>query len=139
MKKFSITNESIAIKHLLVALEDPACGAVSTFEGRVRKHNKKREVIGLHYESYETLCLKEGQQIVNEALDHFEITNALCVHRIGALEIGDLAIWIGVSAPHRDASFKACRYIIDEVKIRLPIWKKELYVDGDSGWLEGAG
>jgi molybdopterin synthase catalytic subunit len=55
------------------------------------------------------------------------------------LEIGDLAIWIGVSAPHRDASFKACRYIIDEVKIRLPIWKKELYVDGDSGWLEGAG
>ena len=139
MKKFSITQESIAIKHLLVALEDHVCGAVSTFEGRVRKHNLEREVIGLHYESYETLCLKEGKQIVDEAINHFEITNALCVHRIGVLEIGDLAIWIGVSAPHRDASFKACRYIIDEVKIRLPIWKKELYVDGDSGWLEGAG
>jgi molybdopterin synthase catalytic subunit len=77
--------------------------------------------------------------VFDVAINHFEITNALCVHRIGALEIGDLAVWIGVSAPHRDASFKACRYIIDEVKIRLPIWKKELYVDGDSGWLEGAG
>jgi molybdopterin synthase catalytic subunit len=83
--------------------------------------------------------LKEGQQIVNEAINHFEITNALCVHRIGALEIGDLAIWIGVSAPHRDASFKACRYIIDELKLDYQFGRKNSYVDGDSGWLEGAG
>ena len=76
---------------------------------------------------------------MNEALKQFEIVNALCLHRIGELNIGDLAVWVGVSSGHRDAAFKACRYIIDEIKTRVPIWKKEIYVDGDSGWLEGAG
>ena len=58
-----------------------------------------------------------------------------CVHRVGLLELGECAVWIGVASPHRDEAFKACRYIIDEIKVRLPIWKKEHYVNGDSGWV----
>jgi molybdopterin synthase catalytic subunit len=61
--------------------------------------------------------------------------HAACVHRVGDLRVGELAVWVGVSAPHRDEAFRACRYIIDEVKHRVPIWKKEHYVNGDSGWV----
>ena len=66
---------------------------------------------------------------------NFRFCEARCVHRTGLLEIGDLAVWVGVASAHRDEAFKACRYIIDELKVRLPIWKKEHYVDGDSGWV----
>ena len=73
------------------------------------------------------------------AADHLgpaqPVASALCAHRVGALAIGDLAVWVGVSSAHRDAAFQASRFIIDEIKHRLPIWKKEYYVDGDSGWV----
>tara|TARA_B100001146_G_C16184847_1_gene436319 strand:+ start:577 stop:996 length:420 start_codon:yes stop_codon:yes gene_type:complete len=139
MKSFSITSEPILSSELIIRLEDPDCGAITTFSGIVRNHNINRDVIQLHYQSYTTLAVKEGNTILGEALKQFEVVNALCVHRIGELNIGDTAVWVGVSAEHRDAAFKACRYIIDEIKTRVPIWKKEMYVDGDSGWLEGAG
>ena len=69
-------------------------------------------------------------RLLKEKFPHLQ---ACCVHRSGLLEIGDCAVWVGVAAPHRDEAFKACRYIIDQIKLRLPIWKKEHYVDGDSG------
>ena len=72
---------------------------------------------------------------VNEAIARFGVTRALCVHRVGELQLGDVAVWVGVSSPHRDEAFKACRFIIDEVKHRVPIWKKEHYANGDSGWV----
>jgi molybdopterin synthase catalytic subunit len=110
-------------------------GGYSSFEGRVRNHNEGRSVVRLEYEGYEALGLKEGEQIVAEAFARFPIAQAHCVHRLGVLEIGDLAVWVGVTAAHRDAAFAACRYIIDEVKTRLPVWKKEHYDSGDSGWI----
>ena len=70
-----------------------------------------------------------------EAAERFPIENASCIHRVGELDIGDLAVWVGVSAGHRDEAFKACRYIIDEIKHRVPVWKKEHYEGGDSGWV----
>jgi adenylyltransferase/sulfurtransferase len=70
-----------------------------------------------------------------EAAQRFGVTQALCVHRVGDLQLGDIAVWVGVAAAHRDEAFKACRFIIDEVKHRVPIWKKEHYVSGDSGWV----
>jgi len=139
MKNFSITSEEIVPSELIIQLEQPDCGAIATFSGTVRKQNNNRDVTKLHYQSYKALAVKEGNTILIEALKKFEIVNALCLHRIGDLDIGDLAVWVGVSSGHRDAAFKACRYIIDEIKTRVPIWKKEIYVDGDSGWLEGAG
>ena len=92
-------------------------------------------VTRLEYEAFEALAVKEGERIVEEARQRFPILQAACVHRVGSLDIGELAVWVGVSAQHRDEAFAACRYIIDEVKHRVPIWKKEHYLNGDSGWV----
>ncbi|HYP79072.1 MAG TPA: molybdenum cofactor biosynthesis protein MoaE, partial [Steroidobacteraceae bacterium] len=89
----------------------------------------------LEYEAFEALGIREGERIMAEAAQRFGVTQALCVHRVGDLQLGDIAVWVGVAAAHRDEAFKACRFIIDEVKHRVPIWKKEHYVSGDSGWV----
>jgi molybdopterin synthase catalytic subunit len=92
-------------------------------------------VRGLEYEAFAPLALREGERILTEACERFGVRRAVCVHRVGALQLGDLAVYVAVSAAHRDEAFRACRYIIDEVKHRLPIWKKEHYENGDSGWV----
>src|SRR6185437_16132025 len=120
---------------LRAELSDPACGGYAAFEGWVRDHNEGRRVRRLEYEAFEPLALKEGERIITEAIARFGVEHAACVHRIGALEIGENAVWVGVTARHRDEAFRACRYIIDEVKHRVPIWKKEHYESGDSGWV----
>jgi len=101
----------------------------------VRNHNEGHEVTRLEYEAFEALAIKEGERIINEATQKFGVLKAACVHRVGELGIGDVAVWVGVSSAHRGEAFDACRYIIDAVKHRLPIWKKEHYVNGDSGWV----
>lgn len=116
-------------------LLDPGAGACATFEGWVRNMNEGREVSRLEYEAFEALAAKEGDRILAEALMRFPVAHALCIHRIGNLAIGELAVWVGVSSVHRGEAFDACRYVIDEVKHRLPIWKKEHYRNGDSGWV----
>ena len=116
-------------------LQNPAAGAYVSFEGWVRNHNEGKEVKSLEYEAYPALANKEGERILQEAKEKFDILESSCIHRIGHLEIGEVAVWVGVIAKHRDAAFLACRYIIDEVKIRVPIWQKENYTDGDSGWV----
>ena len=116
-------------------LADPACGGFAAFEGWVRDHNEGERVAHLEYEAFEALALREGERILAEARARFGVTRAACEHRLGDLAIGEVAVWVGVSAPHRDEAFRACRYIIDEVKQRVPIWKKEHYVNGDSGWV----
>ena len=85
--------------------------------------------------AFEELGVKEGAAIVAEAMARFGVRGARCVHRLGELGLGELAVWVGVASGHRAEAFDACRYIIDEVKHRVPIWKKEHYLDGDSGWV----
>ena len=113
----------------------PACGGYVSFEGWVRDENEGQQVLKLEYQAYDRLAVKEGKRILAEAAARFPLERAACVHRVGELEIGDLAVWVGVSGAHRDEAFLACRYIIDEVKHRVPIWKKEHYTSGDSGWV----
>jgi molybdopterin synthase catalytic subunit len=120
---------------LAAALADPGCGGYAAFEGWVRDHNDGQPVQRLEYEAFEALAVREGERIIAEAVTRFGVRHAACVHRVGDLGIGELAVWVGVSSPHRDEAFRACRYIIDEVKHRLPIWKKEHYVNGNSGWV----
>jgi molybdopterin synthase catalytic subunit len=132
---FSVSRIALRPDELARALAHPACGALVTFEGRVRNHQDGRDVQKLEYESYESLAVKEGERILAEARVRFEIAAVACAHRVGVLDVGDLAVWVGVSAHHRDAAFAACRYVIDEVKSRVPIWKKEFYATGDSGWV----
>ena len=131
----SITNDVIDPELLRKTLFDPGAGAYTSFEGWIRNENEGHSVLRLEYEAYEPLALAEGKSVLTEAQNKFPHLHAHCVHRIGLLEIGDCAVWVGVSSPHRDEAFLACRYIIDEIKIRLPIWKKEHYADGHSGWV----
>jgi molybdopterin synthase catalytic subunit len=135
MMQFRITGEALQPEREKAALQAPQCGGYVSFEGWVRNENEGQAVRALEYQAYEALAVKEGQRILAEAAERFPIDGAVCVHRVGELGIGDLAVWVGVAAGHRDEAFKACRYIIDEVKHRVPIWKKEFYVSGDSGWV----
>ena len=131
----SISSTTINPDQLRDALVDPRAGAYCSFEGWVRNRNEGHDVLSLEYEAYEPLAITEGQKVIAEALQKFPGLHAQCVHRVGKLEIGECAVWVGVTSAHRDEAFQACRYIIDEVKVRLPIWKKEHYVNGDSGWV----
>jgi len=130
-----ITDETIVPEILREELTDRAAGAYVGFEGWIRDHNEGQEVLRLEYEVYRPLAIKEGEKVIEEAREKFPILHAECVHREGLLEIGECAVWVGVTSAHRDEAFAACRYIIDQVKVRLPIWKKEHYVDGHSGWV----
>jgi len=135
MKPFELSSGPIDARVLRAALESASAGAAVTFEGTVRDHNEGRAVRRLAYQAYDTLAASEGERIVAEAKARFAIEHALCVHRVGELAIGDVAVWVGVSAAHRGAAFEAARYVIDETKKRVPIWKKEFYADGESDWL----
>jgi molybdopterin synthase catalytic subunit len=135
MKPFSFNQTTLHPESYRAALGDPAAGGYASFEGWVRNHNEGHAVTRLEYEAFEALANKEGERIVTEAIQRFGVIKAACVHRVGSLAIGDLAVWVGVSSRHRAEAFAACRYIIDEVKHRVPIWKKEHYVNGDSGWV----
>jgi molybdopterin synthase catalytic subunit len=135
MKGFSVSSHAIDLAEFRAALADPACGACVVFEGWVRNHNEGREVLHLAYEVYEPLALTEGDAILQEAMQRFGISRAAAIHRQGELALSEPAVIVGVASAHRDAAFRACRYIIDEVKHRLPIWKKEYYADGTAEWV----
>ena len=132
---FELTSDTIDIGMLKALLRNDQAGACVTFEGWVRDHNDGRNVTGLEYEAYEAVAVSEGTRVLDEARSKFNLINARCVHRVGALTIGELAVWVGVSSGHRAQAFDACRYIIEEVKARVPIWKKEHYCDGAHGWV----
>ncbi|MCB1581864.1 MAG: molybdenum cofactor biosynthesis protein MoaE [Marinicella sp.] len=133
---FSLTNQVIDPKQLTEAIRDSQSGAFASFEGWVRNHNHGKSVIALHYEAHNKLAVEVGQQIMTQAIEKFAINHARCCHRIGQLAVGEVAIWVGVSANHRKAALAACEYILNQVKAEVPIWKNEFYADGESGWVE---
>jgi len=135
MQPFAFSTAPLEPERYRQSLSDPTAGGYASFEGWVRNHNEGRSVRHLEYEAFESLAVKEGARIVQEAIARYGVLSAACVHRVGDLAIGEMAVWVGVSSRHRAEAFAACRYIIDEVKHRVPIWKKEHYVDGDSGWV----
>jgi molybdopterin synthase catalytic subunit len=132
---FSVTDAPIDREELRSGLLNRSSGACVIFEGWIRDHNEGRDVQRLEYEVYRPLACSEGERVINEAIEKFDIKGASCVHREGLLELSETAVVAAAVAAHRDEAFKACRYIIDEVKHRLPIWKKEHYADGESHWV----
>lgn len=132
---FKLTDIAIDPSALTKTLKNDAAGAVVSFEGRVRDHNNGRAVDHLVYESYEKLAAKEAEAILKEARERYPVLEAHCVHRVGKLEIGEVAVWVAVASAHRKEAFDACEFIIDSVKHRLPIWKKETYSDGSFEWV----
>lgn len=132
---FEVTSNSIDLNSLTKKYSNEECGALVQFHGIVRNHNLGKKVRMLSYECFEEMALKEGEMILTDAVSKFGIKSAYCIHRYGDLEIGDVAVWIVVNGGHRDQAFKAARFIIDEVKLRVPIWKKEHYFEGDADWV----
>jgi molybdopterin synthase catalytic subunit len=135
---FRLSSAPIDPATLHLALAEPRAGACVAFEGWVRNHNEGQPVLSLEYEAYAELAQKEGQRVLDEARTRFDLLAIDAVHRVGHLQIGDLAVWVGVAAAHRGSAFDACRYVIDELKARVPIWKKEHYASGASEWINCA-
>ena len=133
---FTLTHAPIDPMALRQSLCTRTAGAYCSYEGWVRDHNEGKSVIALQYHGYAQLAPSVAEQILNEAKAKFDLEDAAIVHRFGDLKATDIAVWVGVTAHHRDATFLACRYIIDNVKYRLPIWKKEIYSDSSSAWIE---
>jgi molybdopterin synthase catalytic subunit len=133
---FQLTDQPIDPIALRKEMLSLSAGAYCSYEGWVRDHNEGKVVTALHYHGYSQLAPAIAEVILEEAKTKFHLEDAAIVHRIGALTTGDIAVWVGVTAHHRGDTFLACRYIIDNVKHRLPIWKKEAYDDGSEAWVE---
>ena len=136
MDFYELTNDPIDIGSVARRNVPADCGATVTLDGYVRKFTKGRETEYLVYEAYEPMALKELAKIVDLAKKEFEITAVGIVHRLGRLEIGETSVAISVSSPHRRAAFAACEWLIKELKRTVPIWKKEVYADGEV-WVQG--
>lgn len=133
-----LQSESIRVERLLEAVGAAQNGAVTLFLGTVRDHNRGRRVLYLEYEAYAEMAEAEMARLAEEASSRFEITSVAVVHRTGRLEIGEASVAVAVSAPHRGAALDACRYVIDALKERVPIWKREVF-EGGEVWIEGGG
>lgn len=132
---FKLTDQPIISEKLASCLEDDRAGAMVSFTGKVRNHNEGRQVRFLSYEAFPEGCQEEANKIIEEAIKRFDLFKVEIVHRFGDLELGDAAVWVGTLAAHRQEAFAACQYVIDEIKKRLPIWKKEHYLEGHPTWL----
>lgn len=130
-----LVERPIVLEPLIRRVSAPDRGGVATFLGLVRDHHAGRAVQRLDYTAYGPMAEGECGAIVREAQSKWPVTVAL-EHRIGMLAIGDAAVAVVAAGPHRDAAFEACRWIIDEVKRRVPIWKKEFYADGSVAWVD---
>ena len=131
-----LTTDPIDITSVARRVVPTECGATVTLDGYVRQFTKGRETLHLVYEAYEPMAIKEMRLLIERAKTEFEISNIGIVHRLGKLEIGETSVVISVAAPHRKAAFAACEWIIRELKQTVPIWKKEVYADGEV-WIEG--
>ncbi len=134
--QFQLTDAPIDPITLRAPLLAAKAGAFCCYEGWVRDHNEGKSVAELHYSAYAELAPGVAAAILEEARAKFSLLDATVVHRFGPLAVGDIAVWVGVTAHHRGDTFLGCRYIIDNVKHRLPVWKKEIYTDGSWAWVE---
>jgi molybdopterin synthase catalytic subunit len=130
-----ISAEPIDIQACIDAAQSERAGAIDVFVGTVRNHNNSKEVVRLEFEAYDTMAVKKMEELAQQAKSRWEIEKIVMVHRKGVLDIGDVAVVIAVSTPHRAASFEACQWLIDTLKQVVPIWKKEIYKNGEE-WLE---
>ncbi len=141
MQPFGITDRPLDLGALVALVSSPDAGAVTTFLGTSRRTSNNAErvekpVETLWYEAYEPMAVKRLAEIGAEAARRFEVTRVAAWHRTGEVAIGEASVAIAVSAPHRGAAFDACRFVIEEIKRSLPVWKRERFADGEE-WVEG--
>lgn len=124
---------------LVRAVSSPGNGAVILFLGAVRQVNEGRDVTGIDYAAYEGMALRELQAIVDEGATRFGTGDVVVAHRLGELQVEDISVGIAVGHPHRDAAYAVSRWVIEELKRRVPIWKREHYTDGTREWVDPSG
>ena len=135
----AIVSEPIVPEDILSDFPSPEDGACLLFLGVVRDHSQGRAVTGLDYEAYQGMAEKTLLSITSEASHRFGTDRITLLHRVGGLRVGEVSTAIAVATPHRGEAYEASRYIIEEIKKRLPVWKREHYQDGDSDWVGGGG
>ncbi len=126
-----ISEEPLSVQACIDVVSSVSAGGIAVFVGSVRNVTKGRRVLRLEFEAYEPMARSEMQKIAEEAMREFGLEGIAMHHAVGVLEPGALPVVIAAAAAHRDAAFKACRYAIDRLKERVPIWKKEIYEDGE--------
>ncbi|MBI2902267.1 MAG: molybdenum cofactor biosynthesis protein MoaE [Candidatus Methylomirabilis oxyfera] len=128
---FDITHQPLSIEPLVRAVTRPSSGAVASFLGVVREQTRGRRVLYLEYEAYREMAIPKMREIADEIRGKWKVDEIAMIHRIGHLEIGEASVAIAVSAPHRHQALAACAYAIDRLKEIVPIWKKEVWIDGE--------
>ena len=129
-----ITKTPISTEKIIGAVVAPASGAINVFIGTTRNHSQGRSVKSLEYEAYEPMALRMMEQILHEAKNRWNIHDAVIVHRVGKVSVGEASVVIAVSSSHRDEAFQSCRFLIDRLKHVVPIWKREFFADGAVEW-----
>ena len=132
-----LTRDPIQTKEILESIRTASDGAVLLFLGVVRDLSEGRVVEGIEYEAYQEMAVSVLTEIAREAGESADTDRVSVVHRTGELEVGDVSLAIAVGSPHREEAYQASRYIIEEIKKRLPVWKKERFADGETIWVEG--
>jgi len=135
--RIGITSAPVDIQEVISGFASEEDGALLLFLGVVRNHNEGRYVAGLEYEAYAEMGEGVLEEIAEEARERSGSDRILIHHRVGVLSVGEVSTVIAVATPHRGEAYEASRYIIEEIKKRLPVWKKENYVEGDSEWVKG--
>lgn len=135
MSRVAIATDAIDVGAIVDEVRGSGHGAIATFLGSVRDHSDGRAVAGLEYSAYTEMAVREMNDILHEALALAPGADIVAVHRIGKLNVGDVCVMIAVSHGHRAPAFDACRYMIEEIKKRVPIWKRERYADGSTEWV----
>lgn len=131
-----LTEQPIRLDPLIDQVRAPDRGGIAIFLGLVRDHHQGKGVLGLDYSAYGPMAELETEKIIREATGHWPQASVAVQHRIGALTVGDVAVAIVAAAAHRGEAFDACRYVIEELKKRVPVWKREMYVDGTVEWVD---
>lgn len=132
----AIVERAVDVNELVHMVADPGAGATAIFLGTVRNVNEGRPVVGIDYQAYEAMAARELQAIVDEAARRFSAHGVAAQHRIGFLELGEVSVGVVASHAHRGPAFDATRYVIEQIKRRVPVWKREHYVDGTREWVD---
>jgi len=126
-----IVKQAVDCEAVIKFVASPSSGSLVTFDGRVRNHARGKRVTSLFYEAYEEMALRQMEDIRRQAMERWPVSQVGIVHRVGPLTIGETSVFIAVASAHRKEGFEACQFIIDTIKVRVPIWKKEFYEDGE--------
>ena len=130
--EIKISNQALEVQQCIDWVMTPESGGIDVFIGTVRNATKGKKVLRLEFEAYEPMALKEIEKIAVKAFEKWPVQKLLVHHRVGVLEVGEIPVIIAVSCAHRDAAFEACRFVIDTLKQTVPIWKKEVFEDGET-------